>query len=350
MRSGHGHRATAFINGSHIRLLLRDSLEGSALVGLGSTGIKVSKICVGTWSWGSRFVWGYGRGYGMQDVCAAYSESIRSGVNFFDTAELYGMGSSERILGNCMKGSPAESAPVIATKFTPMFRWRAASLRKALLKSLRRLVMKKVHLYQVHQMDSIRRIPQWMDAMADAHDKGLIGAIGVSNYYPEHLAVASDALAKRGLKLASNQMHYSLLYRRHELNGLLKSCRDQNITFLAYMPLAWGLLAGKYSRQNPPRGLVRPRVVKSATVDAAAPLLRLMKDIAWKGQDRTVAQVALNWVLAKGALPIVGVKTLKQAREDLGALDWSLSQAEVEELDAASAALGPEPLRTIWTS
>lgn len=328
---------------------MKGAREG-AMVSLGSTGIKVSKICVGTWSWGSRFVWGYGRGYGEQDVCAAYSESIRSGVNFFDTAELYGMGGSERILGNCMKGTPADMAPVIATKFTPMFRWRKASLQRALLKSLHRLDMKKVHLYQVHQMDSIKMIPRWMDAMADAHDKGLIGAIGVSNYYPEHLAVATDALAKRGLKLASDQMHYSLLYRRHELNGLLKSCRDRNITFLAYMPLAWGVLAGKFSHQNPPRGLVRPRVVKRATVDASAPLLKLMKDISWKGQDRTVAQVALNWVLAKGALPIVGVKTLRQAREDLGALNWSLSQAEVEELDAASDALGPGPLKTIWTS
>jgi pyridoxine 4-dehydrogenase len=119
---------------------------------------------------------------------------------------------------------------------------------------------------------------------------------------------------------------------------------------LGYMPLAWGVLAGKFSKENPPKGFIRHRVVSRKLVEKSAPLLKLMKDIAWKGTDRTVSQVALNWVIAKGAIPIVGVKTLKQAREDFGALKWSLSSAEVAELDAASDSVGPEPLRTFWTS
>jgi aryl-alcohol dehydrogenase-like predicted oxidoreductase len=325
-------------------------VEDFGLVRLGMTDITVSRICVGTWSWGSRLVWGYGRAYGEQDVCAAYSESIRRGVNFFDSAEIYGMGSSERLLGGCIKGSPEGTRPVIATKFTPMFRWRKASLGKALAKSLRRLGMDNVHLYQVHQMDSVKKIPRWMDALADAYDRNLIGAIGVSNYCPQHMEVAMDHLGKRGLKLSSNQMHLSLLFRRHEKNGLLRMCRDKNITFLAYMPLAWGMLAGKFTPKTPPRGLIRPRVVSRKLVGRSAPLLKVMNDIAWKAPDRTVAQVAINWVRAKGAIPIVGVKTLKQAAEDIGALGWSLSQNETEELDAASDALGEEPLRTFWTS
>jgi pyridoxine 4-dehydrogenase len=145
-------------------------------------------------------------------------------------------------------------------------------------------------------------------------------------------------------------MHLSLLFRRHEKNGLLRMCRDKNITFLAYMPLAWGMLAGKFTPKTPPRGLIRPRVVSRKLVGRSAPLLKVMNDIAWKAPDRTVAQVAINWVRAKGAIPIVGVKTLKQAAEDIGALGWSLSQNETEELDAASDALGEEPLRTFWTS
>jgi aryl-alcohol dehydrogenase-like predicted oxidoreductase len=325
-------------------------LEAENTVALGGTSLRASKLCVGTWQWGSRFVWGYGKVYGKQDVCAVYSEAARSGVNFFDTAKLYGWGNSERLLGGCVADGRDAPQPVIATKFSPMFRWRKGSLARALAKSLARLGLKKVDLYQVHQMDGLANIPKWMDAMADVHEKGQTGAIGVSNYYPDAMAVAIDSLRKRGLKLASNQMHFSLLFRRHERNGLLTLCRENGLTMLGYMPLAWGVLAGKFSKENPPKGFIRHRVVSRKLVEKSAPLLKLMKDIAWKGTDRTVSQVALNWVIAKGAIPIVGVKTLKQAREDFGALKWSLSSAEVAELDAASDSVGPEPLRTFWTS
>ena len=294
-------------------------------------------------------VWGYGHGYGEQDVCSVYSEAVSSGVNFFDTAELYGWGSSERLLGGCNKGDKAATT-VIATKFTPMFRWSRASLEKALRKSLARLGTKKADLYQMHQMDGIKNIPKWMDAMADAHDKGNVGAIGVSNYYPDAMAVAIDSLKKRGLKLATNQMHFSLLFRRHERNGLLKMCREQNVSFLGYMPFAWGVLAGKFSKDNPPKGFIRHRVANRKLVERSEPLLKLMKDLAWNEKDRTVSQVALNWAIAKGAIPIAGIKTLRQAKENFGALKWSLSQAEVSELDATADAIGTEPLRTMWTS
>ena len=304
---------------------------------------------MGTWQWGSRVVWGYGRGYGEQDVCAVYSEAVSSGVNFFDTAELYGWGSSEKLLGGCARNNPSPR-PVIATKFTPMFRWRKGSLEKALRKSLARLGVPKVDLYQVHQMDGLKNIPKWMDAMADAHDKGLVGEIGVSNYYPDALAIAIDSLKKRGLKLASNQMHFSLLFRRHEKNGLLGLCREADVAFLGYMPFAWGILAGRFSRDDPPKGFIRHRIANRKLVEKSEPLLKLMKDIAWKEKDRTVSQVALNWSIAKGAIPIAGIKTLKQAKEDFSALNWSLSRTEVDELDAASDALGAEPLKTLWTS
>ncbi len=325
-------------------------MDDGKLTRLGRSDITVSRLCVGTWQWGSRFVWGYGRAYGKQDVCAVHSEAGRSGVNFFDTAELYGWGNSERLLGGCIAGDRGSPPPVIATKFTPMLRWRKGSLAAALAGSLSRLGLEKVGLYQMHQMDGIRNIPKWMDAMADAHGEGLIGAVGVSNYYPDAMASAIDSLRKRGLRLSSNQMHFSLLFRRHERNGLLRMCRENGVTVLGYMPLAWGVLAGKFSRENPPRGFIRHRIVSRKLVEKSAPLLKLMKDIASNGKDRTVSQVALNWAIAKGVIPIVGVKTLRQAREDFGALEWSLSPAEVAELDAASDSVGREPLKTFWTS
>ena len=325
------------------------TLDEERLVALGRSGLRVSRLCVGTWQWGSKVVWGYGHGYGEQDVCAVFAEAISSGINFFDTAEIYGWGSSERILGGCARGGPS-ARPVIATKFTPMFRWRKGSLEKALRNSLRRIGLPKVDLYQVHQMDGIGNIPKWMDAMADAHEKGLVGEIGVSNHYPEAMAVAIDSLSKRGLKLASNQMHFSLLFRRHEKNGLLRLCKENNVAFLGYMPFAWGILAGRFSKDDPPKGFIRHRVANQKLVEKSERLLNLMKDIARKELDRTVSQVALNWSIAKGAIPIAGIKTLRQAKEDFSALKWSLSGTEVGELDAASEALGAEPLRTLWTS
>jgi len=309
----------------------------------------VSRICVGTWQWGSRVVWGYGHGYGEQDVCAVYAEALASGVNFFDTAEIYGWGNSEKLLGGCAANN-VSSHPIIATKFTPMFRWSKGSLEKALRHSLARLKTQKADLYQVHQMDGLKNLPKWMDAMADAHDKGLVGAIGVSNYYPDAMAVAIDSLKKRGLKLATNQMHFSLLFRRHESNGLLRMCRDQKVSFLGYMPFAWGVLTGKFSKDNPPKGFIRHRVANRNLVERSEPLLKLMKDIAWKDKERTVSQVALNWAIAKGAIPIAGIKTLRQGKENFGALKWNLSQSEVAELDAAADAVGSEPLKTMWTS
>ena len=325
-------------------------MEDGKMVRLGSSGIEVSRMCVGTWQWGSKLVWGYGKDYGEKDVCEVFGEAVASGVNFFDTAEVYGWGASERLLGGCIAREKTAPPPVVATKFSPMMRWSRKRPAKALAGSLARLGLEKADLYQVHQMDGLKSIPKWMDAMADAHDKGLVGAIGVSNYYPDAMAVAIDSLKKRGLKLATNQMHFSLLFRRHERNGLLKMCRENNVSFLGYMPFAWGVLAGKFSKDNPPKGFIRHRVANKNLVERAGPLLKLMKDIAWKEKDRTVSQVALNWAAAKGAIPIAGVKTRKQAREDFGALKWSLSQSELAELDAASDSVGPQPLKTIWTS
>ena len=314
---------------------------------LGSSGLRVPGACIGTWSWGSRVVWGYGRGYDWRDLCAVYSECLRSGINFFDTAELYGLGASERLLGECIRS--LGGGPLVATKFSPLYRRRKSSVRRALVSSLGRLGLKRVALYQVHQFDSISRIPRWMEAMAELRSEGLIQAIGVSNYFAPEMGVAIDELARRGLRLDSNQIHLSLLYRRHERSGLLSMCRERGVTVLAYMPLCLGVLTGKYGPKKLPGNPVRRLVVRKRLLERAAPLLDTMRRIA-EGKGRTMAQVAINWVRAKGAIPLVGVKSLRQLEDVKGALSWSLTGAELNELDGASDALGVEPLRTFWRS
>ena len=301
---------------------------------LGDTNLIISKIGVGTWAWGSRILWGYGQDYTEADLVAVYEESLKSGVDFFDTAEIYGMGNSEEILGRCLRESKASIPPIIATKFFP-FPWRLGrnALKQALAGSLKRLGLNRVELYQLHQPVNINK---WLNAIADVYQEGLISAVGVSNYNPEQLKRAYDILGNRGIKLASNQVQYSLIYRQNETNGLLSLCQELKVAFLAYSPIAQGVLTGKYTPQNPPRGILRSRKYRRAVLERWQPLLEVMTRISAENAGRTLAQIALNWVLSKGAIPIVGAKNITQIKDNIAALDWQLSDKDVARLDEAA--------------
>jgi len=301
---------------------------------LGDTNLSISKIGVGTWAWGSRILWGYGKDYTKADLVSVYNESLKSGVNFFDTAEIYGMGNSEEILGCCLRQSKANISPVIATKFFP-FPWRLGkkALRQALAGSLKRLGRNRVELYQLHQPININK---WLDAIADVYEEGLISAVGVSNYNPEQLKRAYDILGNRGIKLASNQVQYSLIYRQNESNGLLTLCQELKVAFLAYSPIAQGVLTGKYTPQNPPRGILRRRRYRRAVLERWQPLLKVMTKIAEENAGKTLAQIAINWVLSKGAIPIIGAKNISQIKDNIASLDWQLSDKDVTRLDEAA--------------
>ena len=180
---------------------------------------------IGTWAWGDTWFWQYGKGgYSDADLDAAYQASLAHGITFFDTAEMYGRGRSERLLGQFARkaGWPV----VITTKFFPL-PWRVSKgqLVRALRHSLDRLGLESVDLYQMHWPFPPVSIDTWMDAMADAVQAGLIRAVGVSNYNAEQTRRAYDALARRGVPLASNQVDYSLLQRKPETNGLLALCQ-----------------------------------------------------------------------------------------------------------------------------
>jgi aryl-alcohol dehydrogenase-like predicted oxidoreductase len=154
----------------------------------------------------------------------------------------------------------------------------------------------------------------------------------VSNYNPQQTERAFRALERRGLHLASNQVSYSLLQRGPERSGLMQLCKDLKVTVIAYSPLAQGLLTGKYSPQNPPTGARGLRTSKSALAEIR-PLLDEMMKMGIQHGNKTAAQVALNWCVCKGTLAIPGAKNARQAKENAGALDWSLTEAEVAKLD-----------------
>lgn len=289
---------------------------------------------IGTWSWGDRLVWGYGDGYTENEIRQAFQECITTGVRFFDTAEIYGQGKSETILGELCAESGGDFT--IATKMMP-YPWRLwkNSLGIALKNSLKRLNMDRVALYQMHFPIPPIRVETWMNRMANLVEEGLIEAIGVSNYSLGQTVLTHEALKKRGLRLASNQVEYHLLDRQIESNGLMDYCRDEGIKIIAYSPLAMGILTGKYTPENPPRGTRAGQYTRSY-LQKIQPFLKTMMRIGNEHEGKTAGQVALNWVIQKGALPIPGAKNASQAAQNLGALGWQLKPDDMELLDELS--------------
>ncbi len=317
-------------------------LPNQEFISLGKTGIKIPPQGVGTMAWGDRFFWGYGRAYSETDVKSAFETSLDTGVTFFDTAEIYGSGISETLLGRFLRELPRlQGTPpiVVATKFFP-YPWRISkgSLKRALLGSLKRLQMDRVDLYQIHWPFPPVSIETWASALADVVEEGMAQAVGVSNFNANQMRKAQAALAKRGVLLASNQVEYSLINRRVEQNGLLKLCQEMGITCIAYCPLGRGILTGKYSSKNPPTG-IRSRRYSSKFLDQVQPLIRLLREIGNEHGGKTPGQVALNWVISKGAVPIPGAKNPHQAQENAGALGWHLSESEISALDKTSERL-----------
>jgi aryl-alcohol dehydrogenase-like predicted oxidoreductase len=317
----------------------------AAQVQLGRSDVRISPIGVGAMTWGDAWGGYYGRGYGADDYRAAFLACLEGGITLFDTAEMYAFGRSERVLGGVARAAGAAGAPatpVIATKCAPFpWRLRPEALARALRGSLRRLGQPQVDLYQMHFPGFPVSIEHWMEAMADAVEAGLVRAVGVSNYDAEQLRRAHGVLARRRIPLASNQVQYSLLHRQPERDGVLAAGRELGVTLIAYSPLHMGLLTGKYTPERPPRGLFRrfqPQM-RPEGLARVQPLIGLMREIGAAHGGKAPAQVALNWLVAQGAVPIAGVRDARQAHDLVGVLGWALTDEEVAALGAASGRL-----------
>ena len=294
---------------------------------------------LGAWQWGDRIVWQYGHGYSVEEVRQAFQTSIHEGINFIDTAELYGNGLSERLLGRFLKET--DQPILIATKFFPLpWRFRKAALPRALKGSLARLGVDNVDLYQIHWPSLLMSTDTTMEGLAECVKSGMARTAGVSNFGQSRMLAAYSALARHKVPLASNQLHYSLLNRAVEKNGTLARCRELGIRLIAYSPLEMGLLTGKYSVEHPPPG-TRGRGYASL-LPKLAPLIKLMTEIGQDHAGKSNAQIALNWLICKGALPIPGAKNTPQAQENAGALGWRLTDGEVAKLDRASDTISEE--------
>ena len=217
---------------------------------LGKSGIKVSVIGLGTWQWGSR-EWGWNRLYNEKDVQAGFQKGLELGINLVDTAEVYGRGRSEEILGRTIHGFRGQV--VIATKVWPWNLSYGKVLRSA-DRSLRRLGVDVIDLYQIHWPNRLVPIRSTMKAMRKLVETGKVRCIGISNFNVKRMKAAREALEP--VELTSNQVKYNLLDRGIE-RELLPAALDSKITIIAYSPLAKGLLTGKYTTGAKPNSFVQ---------------------------------------------------------------------------------------------
>lgn len=294
---------------------------------------------VGCWAWGDRHYWGFEDRRAARDVASAFLSSVRAGVDLFDTAEVYGWGRSEKILGSLVRRS--RRTVTVATKYAPLSgRGGAAAIPRAIAGSLKRLGIPCIDLYQVHWPDRDELpIAAAMAALAEAVEAGQVRAVGVSNFSAAEMREAHAALARRGVPLAVNQVRYSLLHRSPETDGVLDACRELEVTLLAYSPLEQGLLAGKYTPEIlPPGARSRAAWFSRDNVAAAQPVIALLRAIA-AAHAVEPATVAIAWLLAKpGVVAIPGARTGQQALSNARALQLRLENAEIAELDAATEA------------
>lgn len=313
---------------------------------LGRTDLRVSRLGIGAMVSGDMSTaprWNparnaYGPTSTAEEQREALEVSLASGMNFVDTAAMYGKGASERRVGELTTGRDV----VVATKFPFTFLSRASSLPVTLEGSLARLQRRTIDLYQIHYPFRWMSIPTLMRLMAEAVETGKIRAVGVSNFDAQQRRSAHAELARRGTPLASNQVEYSLLHRDPEIDGVLDTCRELGVTLIAYMPLAAGALTGKYSAATRPAGWRRyTGYFRGKNLAALARLVELLREIGSR-HDRSPGQVALRWLIQQnGVLPIPGAKNASQATQNAGALAFTLDDAEVDALSRATKGARP---------
>lgn len=303
---------------------------------------KVSRIGLGTWQFGSR-EWGYGAPYASGAAREIVRRARALGVTLFDTAEVYGMGKSERILGEALGDERAEVA--VASKIFPVAPFPAV-IKQRQRASARRLQLDRIPLYQIHQPNPIVPDSVIMPGMRELLDRGKIGAAGVSNYSLSRWRKADTAL---GRPVISNQVHFSLAHPS-ALDDLVPFAERENRIVIAYSPLAQGLLGGKYGLDNRPGGVraVNP-LFGTENLRRIEPLLQTLRAVA-ADVGAKPAQVALAWLISlPGVVAIPGASSVEQLEFNVAAAEIELSADSHNALTNAAGAFRPVATRQFVT-
>lgn len=305
---------------------------------------ELPKIALGAWSWGAGAAGGdqvFGNHLFERDLQPVFEKAMECGLTLWDTAAVYGEGSSERILGNFVKDICREDV-IISTKFTPQIASDSESAMQDMLNgSKERLNADVIDVYWIHNPMDVER---WTPDLIPLAKSGQIKTIGVSNHNLEEIKRVNEILATEGLKISAVQNHFSLLHRSSERAGILDYCKENGIIFYAYMVLEQGALTGRYNKEQPfPAGTGRGDSYNSHLAEIED-LVAELKRIGEK-YNASPAQIATAWAIAKGTLPIIGVTKVKQVEEAAAATQITLSSEEVSRLEKLGDETGVQTLR-----
>ncbi|MFH0244290.1 aldo/keto reductase [Streptomyces sp. HK10] len=292
--------------------------------------LATAPLVAGCWSWGDRRTWGYGERFGDDELREVVAELTTVDAAYFDTAEIYGRGASERLLGRLAPDA------AVSGKFFP-YPWRCTygQFARALHASLRRLRRPRMSLYQIHHDVPGALLKRWTDHLARARREGLIEQIGTSNLPPVTLAAVADRLAAQGEQVAAHQVRYNLCDRRVESDGTLELCRDRGIIVLAHSALGQGLLGGNYRPGHQPLGR-RARHLTEPLLRQTQPVRDLLTRFGGR-YGVSPAAVALSWLRGQGVVPVVGLRDGRQAREALAGCALRLPEDVRSTLDTVTA-------------
>ena len=303
-----------------------------------SRGIPISPIGVGTISWGDASR-GFGTTFREKDAFDAFQRARKSGINFFDTAEVYGYKgqkyeqSAEEILGRFVKnddsiikdevvvGSKVFTIPWTNALMGGGIRLGKESLVKAGKESVKRMGGRRMDLWSIHFPFPSFSQDALMSALEESLDLGLTRAVGVSNYNTEQLERAFEILEKRGIPLASNQIEYSVVNRKADKEGLIQSCLDRDVKVVAHSPL---------------------KALKTTEIEEKYVIMNKLCEFIGQvnGGGKSKVSVMLNYCMAKGTIPIPGVKRVEHIEDIENAMGWTLDEESVLTIDEKMDYLG----------
>ena len=289
---------------------------------------QLPKIALGAWAWGNDGT--FGGNLTTAGLRPVFDAAMKAGLNLWDTAYVYGMGTSEKVLGEFLRTVPRDSY-LISDKFTPQCADPAAENAVTAMyeTSAKLLGTDYMDIYWIHNPVGA---PDWTRKLIPLAKSGKIGRIGLSNHNLAEIQEAAAILEAEGLKIAAIQNHYSLLNRSSETSGILDYCEQNGITFFSYMVLEQGALSGKYDRSHPfpadsDRGAVyNPMLPQLEKLNAG------LKKIA-EQHGAAISQLPVAWAIAKGTLPIIGVTKVYQVEDAAKAAALELSADELEAME-----------------
>lgn len=300
---------------------------------------KMPKIAMGAWAWGNDGT--FGDNYTEADLKDVYETAMQNGLNLWDTAFVYGMGASEKVLGELTKNTPAKDL-ILSTKFTPQCDDGSTEPMLHMLEgSLANLHVDAIDVWWIHNPMNVERYIPMLIPLAK---KGLIKEIGVSNHSLAEIKRANEILGEAGLKVTAVQNHFSLLNRSSEESGILDYCNENGITFYSYMVLEQGALSGKYDSEHLfPEESDRGKTYNPmmAQIDK---LTAVMKAVG-HAHGISVAQVGTAWAIAKGTLPIIGVTKVKHVEDAAKVTTTVLTENEITTLEKVADELGLSTIR-----